>query len=110
MNLEETITLIECLKESGAVHFKSRDLEVSFVQSIRPDVKRQSPRAPQIQREAAPKEEAQETLFQNNRHHLQPGPAIGANAEDTEKAKELIATLRNPEKLMDVIFPEGAGG
>lgn len=97
MNLDETITLIECLKESGATHFKSRDLEVSFVQSIRPDVKRQGPRAPQVPRETAPKEEEQAPLFKEN-------------PEDTEKAKELISTFRNPEKLMDVIFPDGAGG
>lgn len=96
MNLDETITLIECLRESGATHFKSRDLEVSFVQTVRPDVKRKNPGVAPLQREASPKEESQAPLFKEN-------------SEDTEKAKELIATLRNPEKLMDVIFPEGAG-
>lgn len=95
MNLEETIALIECLKASGATHFKSRDFEVCLRRrkgvisaAVKPH-KRIAP-PPTIQEQAEL-------------------PGVG-NPVDTQKAKDLISALRDPEKLINTIFPDGAGG
>lgn len=97
MNLEETITLIECLRESGATHFKSRDLEVSFGESAEVDRPRPKPHAPLHAPPAGePSAEAKEAP---------------ASPENTKKAEDLINKLKmSPEQLIDAIFPDGAGG
>lgn len=89
MNVEETIAIIEALKLAGAVSFKSRDFEVQLRRGKL--VKLAKPRSQGI---------AQDVPYR---------PDV-ANPEDTAKAEELIRTLRNPEKLMDAIFPDGAEG
>lgn len=94
MNVEETIALIECLKSQGATHFKSRDFEVCL---RRGKLVRQVPKTQMPKQRVSPPPQQAEL------------PSV-ANAEDTEKAEELIRTLRNPEKLMDAIFPDGAEG
>lgn len=81
--------LIRTLREVGATHFKSRDLEVTLSSQ---GVSVSSP------------------PFSNpvTVHKSEP---ITENKEATEKIKELIETLKIPDdQLMDTIFPAGAGG
>ena len=97
MNVEETIALLEALKDAGAVHFKSHDFEVHMRRG-----KAVIRKAPAPQKERA--DYAQGMLRPD------PAPVSGGNAEDTARAEEMIRTLKNPERLLDAIFPDGAGG
>ena len=98
MNVEETIELLAALKDAGAVHFKSHDFEVHMRRGeLVPARKSATPPAP---KERASYEQGM----------LRPDPAPVANAADTERAEQLLKTLKNPERLLDAIFPDVAGG
>jgi len=92
MNAVETLEILRELKRSGAVHFKSSEFEVQFT-SV-----------------------SSEQLPLNSTVHVPaPTPTLSdapvANEEATEKLKGLINTLRmDDSKLLDTIFPAGAGG
>jgi hypothetical protein len=90
VNVEETIAVIEALRLAGVRRFKSRDIEVHFGAAG----VRVAKRTPQAAQRVAGDVQTELPL----------------NAENTKRAEDLIRTLRNPEKLMDAIFPDGAEG
>jgi hypothetical protein len=93
MNIEETLQLIEALKQSGVTKFKSHEHEIVFsgvaeVRSNKDVATAVATPVPVLTEEQAKK-----------------------NEEATEKLKDLINTVKmSPEELADQIFPAGAGG
>jgi hypothetical protein len=93
MNVHETLEILRELKRSGATHFKSQDFEVSL-SSSQAHIVEPLPTQPSVAQSAQAE-----------------SPPIEENKEATEKLKELIKTMSlPPEQLVDVIFPNGAGG
>lgn len=91
MNLQETLELLRELKRSGATHFKSQDFEISLG--------RQAHMVEPL---------SSQPLVASPAQAESPSPE---NKEATEKLKDLIKTMSlPPEQLVDVIFPNGAGG
>lgn len=88
MNIAETLALIEALKNAGATHFKSQDLEVSL--------------------------SGGSVSYPGSAVHdpFPPSPPRAhENKEATDKIKDLISTMKmSHEELVDKIFPDGAGG
>lgn len=82
MNIQETLALIEGLKQAGAKHFKSADFEITLEHS---------------QGSPIPKEQIQDPII----------PAT-ENKEATEKIKDLIGTLNMTDtELAEKMFPDG---
>jgi hypothetical protein len=91
MNVNETLQILQALQACGASHFKSQDFEVSIPKS---GAKLEQIIPPIVQAQAQ-----------------QPAQPIQENKEATAKLQELIKTMSlPPEKLVDVIFPNGAEG
>lgn len=88
--------LLHALRETGALHFKSQDFEVSFTSVSEPIV------------------------FQNNRTHPSPEPQVSApldyppppvNQEAVGRVQSVMDTLKlKDEELANALFPDGAGG
>lgn len=85
MNAQETVELLRALKEVGATHFKSHEIEVRLSGGMSQFVKPAQPLAPPSKEE----------------------PAF--NAENTKKAQDLIDLLKmKDDQLVNQIFPDGA--
>jgi uncharacterized protein YaaN involved in tellurite resistance len=86
VNTQETIVLIQTLKEAGVVRFKSLEHDIEFGQST----KRQLKESPTQLKES-------------------PEGLAVENKEATEKLKDLISTLKmSDEELANQLFPDGA--
>lgn len=82
MNFQETIALIDALRQSGVTRFKSPEHEIDFDHKIVSKAK-----APEAPKESDSK----------------------ATVEATEKLKNLINTISmTPEELANTMFPDGA--
>lgn len=98
MGTEEMLSIIDALKVAGATHFKCRDFVVRFTRSGK-----------------VVKAKAQHALATNaaasNSHVNQADlHAPAYNPENTARAEELLRKIKDPESLIDSIFPDGAGG
>jgi hypothetical protein len=93
MGTEEMLSIIDALKAAGATHFKCRDFAVRLGRSgVGKAVKK--PLSQRIAGDVAP-----------------PPPPPEYNAENTAKAESLLDLIKGKdEQLLDVIFPDGAGG
>jgi transcription initiation factor IIE alpha subunit len=81
LNIQETLALIEALKASGVIKFKSQEHEIEFNVNHTVNIKK-----PEVTQELPPE-----------------------TKEATEKLKNLINTISlSPEELANQIFPDGA--
>ncbi len=81
MNISETIALIEALKASGVVKFKSNEHEIEFDQS--------------------------KSFIKKEKPHEEADPKVVEAAN--EKIKSMLNTIQmSPEELANQIFPDGA--
>jgi hypothetical protein len=104
MNAQETLSLLEALRASGATHFKSQDFEVSFGQSHDERTARGS--KTEVDRERGSRGDSDGEI-----HDASVATAPVENKEATEKLKGLIETMKlDDASLIDKIFPAGAGG
>lgn len=88
MNVTGTLEILQTLKAMGATHFKCDDFEVTIDKNGQISSIPQGTPAPPI-----------------------AVPVSPTNPDATAKLKELMTTLSLPnERLVDTIFPNGAGG
>lgn len=94
MNAQETLTLLEALRASGATHFKSQDFEVSFGKYAH---------------QATPLVGGSPHPLPETRYASDAGSPPVENKEATEKLKALIETVNLDDvSLLNKIFPNGA--
>ncbi len=90
MNTQETLSLLEALRVSGATHFKSQDFEVTFGQAYDRAIGSTQKKNP-------------------SDGNGPSAPPVVENKEATEKLKALVETMKlDDHSLLNKIFPNGA--